>query len=80
MFTVKLFRGLNNELIDVFEAHSVRIQKRNHIDQMPDVAIILDSGRPSEFWHYVTNEPNDWHYRMGVVENMAGKTTEVIHP
>lgn len=80
MFTVKLMTGPNNETIDVFEAHTIRVQRRKHIDAPNDTAIVLDAGKPTEFWYYVTSEPSDGHYRMAVIENAAGKTTEVVHP
>lgn len=78
MFTLKLMRGVNNEQIDIISASRVRIDRRKLSDS-PEVAIIVDEGSSTEFWYYLTSTPGDDFYRMCVVENLAGKTTEVVH-
>jgi hypothetical protein len=83
MFTVKLMRGENNAEIHVLEAMDVRIQRSQGADiNSAGSAVIVNPGRGDfEQWFYVGNNGNDpTQYRLAVIENAAGKTTEVVRP
>jgi hypothetical protein len=86
MFTVKLFRGPKNSTdvasSQVMTADVVRVD--HDLIAGSGKHIILDPGQQNEYHVYVyhPDEPqcaaDDWNW--AVIENAAGKTTEVVRP
>jgi hypothetical protein len=78
MFTVKLMRGINNSNIKIIEAREVEIRMGACGGTVAGVqhAVIVKPGPDGtdDFWHYVGGP--DWD--MAVIENAAGKTTEIV--
>lgn len=89
MFTVKLYRGNSSDAQDprvpiamqILEARTVEVQLGVELGSKH---IIINPGQQDEHHEYVKGEsartgaPDDWNW--AVIENAAGKTTEVIRP
>lgn len=81
MFTVKLMKGESNSVIKIVEAREVEIRMHSVGGSNQDTqhGIIVTPFIGEQVWYYVGNP--DWE--MAVIENAAGKTTEIVraeHP
>lgn len=79
MLTVKLMRGMNNSQIKIIEAREVEIRMNacGSSAEGTQHAIIVKPGPDGldDFWQYVGGADG---WEMAVIENAAGKTTEIV--
>lgn len=85
MFTVKLFRGTSPDPQDPRAPSATMLMEARTIEVRPAVAgrhIVINPGQQDEHHAYVLKPddatPEDWS--LAVIENAAGKTTEVVRP
>jgi hypothetical protein len=76
MFTLKLMKGQTNETIKLIEAAEVEVKLYHSggTQQGTLHAIVVTPPYGEQTWHYLGH--SDWD--MAVIENSAGKTTEVV--
>lgn len=79
MFTVKLMTGQPGQTIKIVEAREVEIKALQGINACGEHAIVVKPGPEGmdDFWYYVGHDSPD-QYQVAVIENAAGKTTEVV--
>ena len=76
MFTVKLMRGENNSEILLKQSAEVVVKR---MTDGSAAVVTRASADDDTMWNYVGGDDPS-NYAMAVIENAAGKTTEVVRP